>query len=186
MSLDMWHVTPGTRYLGQYMCVATNSVTTTETVHNFTGTNGAKCRRSHTRTLMIYLGTARAPVITSQVEEVMLTEHSVAEHVLTWSTVTLYPIVEYIILTRRRPGQGWSRVLVPEVSLPRHNKVHGRFSLRLEATNYTLEVKLAAVNSLGQAGLWSKVHSVLVRFNTNLGKTQKIYNIRAKFYTFYL
>ena len=33
----MWHVTPGTRYLGQYMCVATNSVTTTETVHNFTG-----------------------------------------------------------------------------------------------------------------------------------------------------
>ena len=99
----------------------------------------------------------------------MLTERSVAEHVLTWSTVTLYPIVEYIILQRRRPGPGWSRALVPEVTLPRHNKVHGRFSLRLEALNHTLQVKLAAVNSLGQVGLWSRVHSVLVKFNTNLG-----------------
>ena len=40
VSLDMWHVSPGTRYTGQYMCVATNSVTTTETTHNFTGVNG--------------------------------------------------------------------------------------------------------------------------------------------------
>ena len=101
----------------------------------------------------------------------MLAELSVAEHVLTWSTVTMYPIVEYIILTRRRPGLGWVRTLVPEVALPRHSQVHGRFSLRLEAANYTLEVKLAAVNSLGQVGLWSKVHSVLVRFNTNQGNT---------------
>lgn len=37
VSLDMLHVTPSTRYMGQYMCVATNSVTTTEAVHNFTG-----------------------------------------------------------------------------------------------------------------------------------------------------
>ena len=123
----------------------------------------------------MFAGTARAPIITSQVKEVMLTERSVAEHVLTWSTVTLYPIVEYIILTRRRPGPGWSRVLVPEVTLPRHSQVHGRFSLRLEAANHSLQVKLAAVNSLGQVGLWSKVHSVLVRFNTKEGKTVDIH-----------
>ena len=92
----------------------------------------------------------------------------VAEHVLTWTTVTLYPVVEYVILTRRQPGLGWSRALVPEISLPRHNVVHGRYSLTLDTANYTLQVKLAAVNSLGQVGLWSKVHSVLVRLN--LGK----------------
>ena len=92
----------------------------------------------------------------------------VAEHVLTWTTVTLYPVVEYVILTRRQPGLGWSRALVPEISLPRYNVVHGRYSLTLDTANYTLQVKLAAVNSLGQVGLWSKVHSVLVRLN--LGK----------------
>ena len=37
VSLLMWHVTPGHQYLGQYKCVATNSVTTTETIHNFSG-----------------------------------------------------------------------------------------------------------------------------------------------------
>ena len=131
----------------------------------------------------MFAGTARAPRITSQVKEVMLTERSVAEHVLTWSTVTLYPIVEYIILTRRRPGPGWSRVLVPEVALPRHSQVHGRFSLRLEAANHSLQVKLAAVNSLGQVGLWSKVHSVLVRFNTNQGKTDDIHFIYNKHFS---
>ena len=133
-------------------------------------------------------GIARTPRITSQVEEIMLAELSVAEHVLTWSTVTLYPIVEYIILTRRRPGPGWVRTLVPEVALPRHSQVHGRFSLRLEAANYTLEVKLAAVNSLGNVGLWSKVHSVLVRFNTNQGNTFTFTTniFLENFYTFYL
>ena len=37
LSLLMWNVSPGHQYLGQYKCVATNSVTTSEAVINFTG-----------------------------------------------------------------------------------------------------------------------------------------------------
>ena len=37
LSLLMWSVGPGHRYLGEYKCVATNSVTTSEAVINFTG-----------------------------------------------------------------------------------------------------------------------------------------------------
>ena len=57
-------------------------------------------------------------------------------------------------------------MLVPEVSLPRHSTVHGSYSLAVAAAS-THHVKLAAVNSLGQRGLWSAVHSFVVRRGDN-------------------
>ena len=67
-------------------------------------------------------------MVTSQRESVSSSE---GEYLLTWSTLTLYPVVEYVILHSRgwagSRDDGWSRVVLPELCLPRHNKVYGTY-----------------------------------------------------------
>ena len=67
LSLQLCHVAQST--LGQYRCVASNTVATSEAVFNFTGV-------------------PRAPVITSQEDSIRSSKGS---YLLTWSTMTLYP-----------------------------------------------------------------------------------------------
>ena len=157
VTLHMWHVTPGDQNLGQYKCVATNSVTTSQTIYNLTGIS-------------------RAPVITSQLETILASDR---EFLLTWTTVTLYPIVEYVLMYRRGWGRvtgtsdSWERRIIPEISLPRHYTVYGSYAVELDNANYSYHVKLAAVNSAGHIGLWSQQHTFSVVFDEKLFKGDK-------------
>ena len=67
LSLQLNHVDQSS--LGQYRCVASNTVATAEAVFNFSGV-------------------PRAPVITSQQDSIRSSKGS---YLLTWSTMTLYP-----------------------------------------------------------------------------------------------
>ena len=103
LSLQLSHVDQSS--LAQYRCVASNTVATSEAVFNFTGV-------------------PRAPVISSEQDSIRASKGS---YLLTWSTMTLYPVVEYVLLQRRGwggpHGEGWSRMVLPELCLPRHNIV---------------------------------------------------------------
>ena len=73
-------------------------------------------------------GVPRAPVITSQRDIVTDREDS---YLLTWTTMTLYPVVEYVLLHRRgwpdSHPDSWTRVILPELCLPRHNTVQASY-----------------------------------------------------------
>ena len=73
-------------------------------------------------------GVPRAPVITSQWDTVSGSEGT---HLLSWSTMTLYPVVEYVLLHRRgwpsSHSDDWDRVVLPELCLPRHNTVYASY-----------------------------------------------------------
>ena len=70
----------------------------------------------------------------------------------------------------RRDKESWTRVIIPEISLPRQNTVHGKYSLSLASdrnANYSYHVKIAAVNSAGQMGEWSQHHTFSVYCSDN-------------------
>ena len=64
----------------------------------------------------------------------------------------------------------WSRMILPEISLPRHNTVHGKYHVTLDKANYSYHVKVAAINSVGQMGQWSQHHTFRVHFIKNHSK----------------
>ena len=90
------------------------------------------------------------------------------EYNLHWSTLTLSPIVEYLLMYRTYPVKeytspsSWRKVVVPERKLPRGFIVHANYTMRGLQSKTTYEVKIAAVNSQGE-GKWSK----LIHFSLN-------------------
>ena len=84
------------------------------------------------------------------------------EYNLRWSTLTLSPIVEYLLMYRTYPVKeytspsSWRKVVVPERKLPRGFIVHANYTMRGLQSKTTYEVKIAAFNSQGE-GKWSKL-----------------------------
>ena len=79
-----------------------------------------------------------------------------------WSTFTLSPIVEYLLMFRLYHVEkylmpdNWRKIAVPERKLPRGFIVTTNYTMRGLLTNVTYEVKVAAVNKHGE-GEWSKM-----------------------------
>ena len=83
---------------------------------------------------------------------------------MTWSTLTLSPIVEYLVMYRIHQVEkySWRIIAVPERKLPRGFIVTASHTLKGLEPNVPYEMKVAAVNTHGQ-GEWSK----LINFSVN-------------------
>ena len=102
-------------------------------------------------------------------------------------TLTLYPIVEYVMIYRRNTDS-WNRLIIPEISLPRESTVYGKYSISLHTdilanNTHTYSVKIAAVNSAGQMGQWSKLHIFSVYWSDNRFNSdgERFYDILSTF-----
>jgi hypothetical protein len=91
------------------------------------------------------------------------------EYNITWSTLTISPIEEYLIMYRMYQVEknSWRIIAVPERKLPRGFIVTASHTLRGLQPNISYEMKVAAVNTHGQ-GEWSKLIHFLLNFK---GKT---------------
>ena len=101
-------------------------------------------------------GVPQSPIFNSQLEDV---KAHVLEYNMMWSTLTLSPIVKYMLMFRHYQNyidpESWRRIIVPERKLPRGFIVTSNYTMRGLDDNTTYQLKVAAVNSHGQ-GDWSR------------------------------
>ena len=85
------------------------------------------------------------------------------EYTIMWSTLTLSPILEYLLLFKeyQQTESDWRIISVPERKLPRGFLVSRNYTLRGLTSNQTYHVKIAAVNTYGQ-GEYSTVTTLQV------------------------
>ena len=86
---------------------------------------------------------------------------------MTWSTLTLSPIVEYLVMYRIHQVEkySWRIMSVPERKLPRGFIVTASHTFKGLEPSVTYEMKVAAVSTHGR-GQWS----TLILFSLNKGR----------------